>query len=137
MSPVTAHPPSDILISYQEISRTLVVTITHQVPNPQNHYIKEVVVTINDKTVNDSFYTSQPATDTFTYTYPIDTKPGDEIAVTASCVLAGSLTRQMYNTGPVATTPFLPAASPPATKASVTGLLPLACVAIIVLWRKI
>ena len=136
VSPVTAHPPSDILISYQEISRTLVVTITHQVPNPQNHYIKEVVVTINDKTVNDSFYTSQPATDTFTYTYPIDTKPGDEIAVTASCVLAGSLTRQLYNTGTIAITPFLPAASPPATKAAAAVLLPLTGVAIIVLWRK-
>jgi hypothetical protein len=127
VTPVAAHPPSDMSVSYQELSRTLVVTITHPVPNPQSHYIREVLVTINGKTVNDSFYTSQPATDTFTYTYPIDTKPGDEIAVTASCVLAGSLTRQMYNTGPVATTPFLPAASPPAKKASVRTSTPGRC----------
>src|SRR5512136_1034787 len=64
MTPVTAHPPSDMSVSYQEISRTLVVTITHPVPNPQSHYIREVHVTINGRTVNDSFYTSQPTTDT-------------------------------------------------------------------------
>jgi hypothetical protein len=120
---VAAHPPSDMSVSYHELSRTLVVTITHPVPNPQEHYIKEVTVTINGKIVNDSFYTSQPAPDTFTYTYPIDTKPGDEIAVTATCVLAGSLTRQMYNTGPIATT-LPPGAGMPAAKTS-AGLFSL------------
>jgi hypothetical protein len=123
ITPVAAHPPSDMSVSYHELSRTLVVTITHPVPNPQEHYIKEVTVTINGKIVNDSFYTSQPAPDTFTYTDPIDTKPGDEIAVTATCVLAGSLTRQMYNTGPIATT-LPPGAGMPAAKTS-AGLFSL------------
>jgi hypothetical protein len=133
---VSAHPPSDMTLTYNELSKDLQVTITHMVPNPQEHYIKEVTVTINGKIVNDSFSTSQPAPGTFTYTYPIDTKPGDEIAVTATCILAGSLTRQLYNTGPIATTPQLPAASPPATKAAPAGLLPLLGAAIIVLYRK-
>jgi hypothetical protein len=135
ITPVAAHPPSDMTLTYNELSKDLQVTITHRVPNPQEHYIKEVAVTINGKIVNDSIYTSQPAPDTFTYTYPIDTKPGDEIAVTATCVLAGSLTRQLYNTGTIATTPQLPAASPPATKAA-AGVLPLLGAAIIVLCRK-
>jgi hypothetical protein len=121
--PATAHPPSDISVSYQELSRTLVVTITHQVPNPQNHYIKEVLVAINGKTVNDSFYTSQPAPGTFTYTYPIETVTTDEIKVTATCSLAGSISRTLYNTGPIASTP-LPDADLPATKAS-AGLFSL------------
>jgi hypothetical protein len=131
MAPVAAHPPSDMSVSYQEISRTLVVTITHPVPNPQNHYIREISVTINGRTVNDSFYTSQPATDTFTYSYPLDTETGDEIAVTATCVLAGSITRQMYNTGPVATT-LPPGAGPPAAKTS-AGLFSLIGVGIVVI----
>ena len=117
VTPGAANPPSDMSVSYQELSRTLAVTITHPVPNPQSHYIREVLVTINGRTVNDSFYTSQPTPDTFTYSYPVDTKPGDEIAVTATCVLAGSLTRQLYNTGTIATTPP-PGAGLPATKAS-------------------
>ena len=72
----SANPPSDMSISYNEISKDLRVTITHPVPNPQEHYIKEVIVTINGKVVTDSRYTSQPARDTFTYTYPIETVPG-------------------------------------------------------------
>jgi hypothetical protein len=133
--PVTAHPPSDMSVSYNEISRLLIVTITHQVPNPQNHYIKEVLVTINGKTVNDTFYTSQPDPDTFTYTYPIDTKTGDEIAVTASCVLTGSLTRTLYNTGPIATIPQETEDAPETTRAD-AGLLPLLGLAFYIGYRK-
>jgi hypothetical protein len=122
-------------VSYHEISRTLTVTITHQVPNPQTHYIREVLVTINGKTVNDTFYTSQPDPYTITYTYPIDTKTTDEIAVTASCVLSGSLTRTLYNTGPIATTPHGATADPAPTRAS-AGLLPLLGLAIYLGYRK-
>lgn len=132
---VSAHPPSDMTLAYNERSGDLQVTITHTVPNPQEHYIKEVTVAVNGKIVNDSFYTGQPAAGTFTYTYPLDTEPGDEIAVTATCVLAGSLTRQLYNTGTIATTPLQPAAGPPATKAG-AGALPLLGAAVIVLCRK-
>jgi hypothetical protein len=127
--PVSAHPPSDMTLTYNELSKDLQVTITHTVPNPQEHYIKEVIVTINGRVVNDSRYTSQPTPDTFTYTYPVMTKPGDEIEVKASCVLYGSLTRQLYTTGTLATTPP-PAAVPPATKAS-EGLFSFAGVAIV------
>jgi len=134
--PVAAHPPSDMTLSYNEISRILSVTITHQVPNPQNHYIREVLVTINGKTVNDSFYTSQPTKDTFTYQYPIDTRTGDEIAVTATCVLTGSLTRTLINTGTVATTPAGTAADPVPTRAP-AGLVPiLGAAGIVLLFRR-
>ena len=135
VTPVAAHPPSDMTVSYNELSRLLIVTITHQVPNPQNHYIKEVLVTINGKTVNDSFYTSQPAPDTFTYTYPIDTKTTDEITVTASCSLTGSLTRTLYNTGPIATTPPGATADPAPTRAD-AGLVPLLGLAMYIGYRK-
>jgi hypothetical protein len=135
VTPAAAHPPSDMSVSYNEISRLLIVTITHQVPDPQTHYIREVLVTINGKTVNDSFYTSQPAPDTFTYTYPIDTKTTDEIAVTASCVLTGSLTRTLYNTGPIASIPQGTGDAPATTKAS-AGLLPLLGLAIYISFRK-
>jgi hypothetical protein len=133
--PAAAHPPSEMSVSYNELSRLLIVTITHQVPNPQGHYIREVLVTINGKTVNDTFYTSQPDPDTFTYTYPIDTKTTDEIAVTATCVLSGSLTRTLYNSGPIATTPPGAAADPAPTRAS-AGLLPLLGLAVCIGCRR-
>jgi hypothetical protein len=134
-APVSATPPSDMSISYNELSKDLQVTITHAVPNPRVHYIKEVIVTINGKVVNDSLYTSQPTLDTFTYTYPVVTVPGDEIEVTASCVLAGSLSRTLYNTGTMAPAPSQ-APEKPATQKATLGLVPLAGAAAALLIRK-
>jgi desulfoferrodoxin (superoxide reductase-like protein) len=122
--PVSAHPPSDMSVTYLELSKELRVTITHAVPNPGEHYIKEVTVSMNGKVVNDSRYTSQPAPDTFTYTYPIETGTTDEIKVTATCSLAGSLSRTLYNTGPVA------------TQKAAAGLAPLVAAATAFLIRK-
>jgi phenylpyruvate tautomerase PptA (4-oxalocrotonate tautomerase family) len=136
LPPVSAHPPSDMTLAYNERSKELQVTITHRVPNPQDHFIKEVAVKINGKIVNDSIYTGQPAEGSFTYTYPVETDPGDEIAVTASCVLTGSLTRQLYNTGTLATTPLLSDAGPPATNAAPAGIPALLGAAVLVLYRK-
>lgn len=73
--------------------------------------------------MNDFRYRNQPAPDTFTYSYPVVTVPGDEIEVTASCVLFGSLSQKVYNTGPGATTPLLSQEIPPTQKAA-GGLVP-------------
>jgi hypothetical protein len=133
--PVSAHPPSDMRISYYELTKDLKVTIIHPVPNPQGHYIQDVMVKINGKVVNDSRYTSQPAPDTFTYTYPIVTVPGDEIEVTASCVLTGSLSKTMYNTGLLPTTPSgMPADR--SNQQAMEGLVPIFGAAAVFLIRK-
>jgi hypothetical protein len=133
--PVSAHPPSDMSVTYHEISKDLQVSIMHAVPDPREHYIKEVTVTINGKVVNYSRYISQPAPDTFTYTYPISTVTGDEIKVTALCSLAGSISRTLYNTGPIASAPSSSPESQPTQKAS-AGLLPLLGVAAVLLIGK-
>ena len=122
--PVSAHSPSGMSVTYQEISKELLVSITHDVPNPGVHYIHEVTISINGKVVNNSRYTSQPAPDTFTYSYPIDTVTGDEIKVTATCSLAGSLSRTLYNTGPIASSSSPSPDSQPTQKAA-AGIIPL------------
>ena len=134
--PVAAHAPSDMSISYNETSKEVVVTITHQVPNPQVHYIQEVRTTINGKVVNDSRYTSQPMPDTFTYTYPLLPVPGDTIEVTATCSIAGSISRTMYMPGPTAT-PGQPG-TPPLTQQADLGIIPMlgALLVILGLWRR-
>ena len=133
--PVSAHSPSGMSVTYQELSKELLVSITHAVPNPGEHYIQEVTVAINGKVVNDSRYTSQPAPDTFTYTYPISTVPGDEIKVTALCSLAGSTSRTLHTTGPIASAPSPSPKSQPTQKAA-AGLLPLLGVAAVLLIGK-
>jgi hypothetical protein len=134
ISPASATPPSDMLLSYTERSGDLRVVITHPVPNPQVHYINKVTVSINGKMVNESRYTSQPTPDIFTYTYPLVTVPGDEIEVTASCVLSGSLTRQ-YTTGPFGATSSSTPESRPTQKAA-EGLVPFLGAAAAFLIRK-
>jgi hypothetical protein len=133
--PVSAHSPSDMSVTCHELSQDLRVSIAHAVPSPGEHYMKEVTVTINGKVMNDSRYTSQPAPDTFTYTYPIGTVTGDEIKVTATCSLSGSISRTLYNTGPIASTPSSSPKSQPTQKAA-AGLVPLLGVAAALLIRK-
>jgi hypothetical protein len=132
-----AHAPSDMSISYNELSKELNVIITHQVPNPQAHYVQEVHITINGNTVHDVHYTSQPAPDTFTYTYPLLPVPGDTIEVTASCSIAGSISRVMYMPGPTAPAPGQPGA-PPATQKAALGIIPVLGALLIFpgLWRR-
>jgi len=133
--PAAAHPPSDMVLSYDELSKELRVTITHTVPNPGEHYVKEVTVSINGKVVNDSRYTSQPAPDTFTYSYPIETGTTDEIEVTATCSLMGSISRTLNNTGPIAPLPSSSSDSQPPQKAA-AGFVPLLGAAAAFLIRK-
>jgi hypothetical protein len=132
--PAAAHAPSDMSLSYNELSKELVVTITHQVSNPQAHYIREVRVLINVRVIYNSQYSSQPASDSFTYTYPVQPIPGDTIEATAFCSITGSISRQMYMPGPTATVP----SQPPLTQKAASGILPMlgALLVILGIWRK-
>ena len=132
ISPVSAHPPSDMVLSYNETAKDLQVQITHQVPNPGVHYVQEVAVTINGKAVNTSTYTSQPSPDTFTYHYPVEVAPGDDIEVTARCSLAGSIRRQIS----MATTAYPIPSAIPGTQKAATGLAPLLGAAVLVMLGK-
>ena len=122
--PASANAPSDMSISYNELSKNLNVTITHHVQNPLTHYIQEVRVTVNGKVASDSRYTSQPAPDTFTYTYPLLPVPGDTIEATASCNMGGSASRLMYMPGPTATAPGQQGTPKPTQKAAM-GIIPV------------
>ena len=126
-APAAATPPTDIVLAYDNATGQLSATITHPVPNPDAHYIRNVLVQLNGRTVINADYTSQPTKDTFTYTYPIQAQPGDTISVTATCSLFGSLTKSMTVPGPGATgSGQAAAAAPSATPKSPAGLLPLA-----------
>ncbi len=133
--PVSAHSPSGMSITYQEPSKELLVSITHAVPNPGQHYIKEVTVSINGKVVNNSRYTSQPSADTFTYSYPVETVTTDEITVTAACSQGGSIARTLYTTGPIASASSSSPDTQPTQKAA-AGLLAVLGIAAALLIRK-
>ena len=138
--PAAATPPSAVIVSYNELSSELSVTITHPVVDPTTHYIREVVITDNGKTITDASYTSQPSQDTFTRTYSIPAKPGDDIEVTAICNLAGSKSSHLYVTTTAAPTiaasgSAMPVTRPTTQKAA-AGLAPVLGAAAMFLVRK-
>jgi desulfoferrodoxin (superoxide reductase-like protein) len=91
-----AHPPSDIIITYDAATKTLTAEIKHSVSNPTQHYIKKVDIGLNGKEIaelkfkkQDSYF-SQDITYTFT-----DIKPADTLSVEAYCSISGKLKKEI------------------------------------------
>lgn len=85
-----AHRPSQVTLSYAKDTGMLSVTIVHSVSNPATHYVNKVEISLNDRVEKTYEYKSQPDSSQFTYSYPVEAKPGDRIAVTVKCNYVGS-----------------------------------------------
>jgi len=85
-----AHDPQAIELDYDYNNQTLFVTITHEVTNPNEHFIELVSIEKNGEIVYEEYYTSQPPEPTFTYIYEISANYGEQINVTAYCSIEGS-----------------------------------------------
>lgn len=92
---VSAHPASDMSVSYDDETQEIEVLIAHSVSNKETHYISDVVISKNGEVYNSYNYTSQPTNSSFTYTYEITATAGDEIEVFTECNLGGTLTKQL------------------------------------------
>jgi hypothetical protein len=91
---VSAHSPSNMNLSYNMTIEELGVSIAHQVPNPNSHYVYNIVIKINGVTNISQSYTSQPGS-SFTYTYNIKALEGDTFEATALCNQGGSISKQL------------------------------------------
>jgi len=89
-STLYAHPPKDVTLSYDAGAQVLSVTITHSTFFPSKHYVKMLEIRKNGTEVSSTPYSSQPDSDTFTYTFPMKASPGDEISATAICNVFGA-----------------------------------------------
>ena len=94
-SPVSAHPPSAVDLSYDPGIQQLTVAIDHPVNNPVTHYIYRIEISRNNEIIQVFNYTSQPTTSPFNYSYSFPAASGDEFRATAYCSVAGSLTGQL------------------------------------------
>ena len=150
---VPAHPPSDMVLAFDQGDRVLSVTITHMVADPLTHYVKRVLITTGGSVISDNAYTSQPSPQTFTYTYLLPEGGNGEVEVRAECSIFGSITRslQVQGASPEVTaapaspgttpgetatrsgvTPPAPAATPPGAG---PGLLPIGAAIALAAWR--
>jgi hypothetical protein len=94
-APISAHPPSKMVLEYDTDTQTLSVSITHSVSDPANHYVKKLEIEKNGYPYLTENYTSQPTTSSVTYTYTVTTDDGDVLEVTAYCSLLGDITEQI------------------------------------------
>jgi hypothetical protein len=94
-APGGAHPPKEVILSYDQAKKTLEVRITHGVSDPAKHFIEKVEIGKAGKTLLKTEYKSQPGPTTFVYSYPLDAAPGDVIEVKAACSVFGSKTEKL------------------------------------------
>jgi hypothetical protein len=90
-----ANAPQDVKIVYDMNSQILKVVITHKSSSLNSHYIKYVEITKNGNAVGKNTYDSQPAPETFSYTYNVPAVKGDSLTVKASCSRFGSKTTEL------------------------------------------
>jgi desulfoferrodoxin (superoxide reductase-like protein) len=84
-----AHPPKDISLSLDS-NGILTVRVIHSVNDPQKHYIKKIIVYVNNDIAAQKEYSSQPNGDGLTDTFKIGPQAsGANIKVEAQCVIMG------------------------------------------------
>ena len=94
-SGVSAHPPSDLNLTYNQTTGNLSAAITHEVPDPTAHFVMEVTILLDGEETIVEEYTSQPTGDVFTYEYPLNATAGTEVDVSAECNIFGSIKRSL------------------------------------------
>jgi len=92
---VSAHPASNMELSYDYDNQKLEVLITHNVGDPETHYIDNITIKKNGDIYKIYEYTSQPTDSSFSYTYNVNTSSGDEIEVYTHCNKGGELTKKL------------------------------------------
>ena len=90
-----AHPPKDVSISFNP-NGSLTVKVSHSVNDPLKHYIKKIIIYVNNSIAIQKEYSSQPDWDGLTDTFSLGPQAsGANIKVEAQCVIMGSAEKSM------------------------------------------
>lgn len=93
-TPVNAHTPGPMNLSYDFTSQELTVTVTHDVADVNTHYIIQVIVEKNSVEYLTRDYTSQNTTSGMSAIYSVTAVHGDVLSVRAICSVSGQVTGQ-------------------------------------------
>lgn len=81
-----AHPPKSIELAFNEETKTLEVTFTHSVKDPEDHFIEKVTVLLDDKEIISQKCKIQATEEGGSLVYRIpEAKEGSKISVVAKC----------------------------------------------------
>lgn len=92
---VSAHPPRDVNLTYNQTTGNLSAAFIHEVSLPETHYIMNVKVFLNGNETINQEYSTQPTADLFVYEYPLNATSGDLIEVSGQCNIGGMLQRSI------------------------------------------
>lgn len=93
-----ATPPRFIGFRYDKNKEELNVLISHITPVRSIHYIYRIVIQKNGDIVQVYFYSKQPGFIFNRYKFDLSAEPGDEITVSAFCILYGYNSKSMIIT---------------------------------------
>ena len=102
-TPVNAHNPSSMNLSYDFANQELTIVVTHNVPDVNSHYIIQVNIDKNSADFLTRDYTSQNTTSQMSAIYSISAVHGDVLDVQAICSVSGSVTNQITVVDPANT----------------------------------
>ncbi|MEI6631285.1 MAG: hypothetical protein WCL25_01565 [bacterium] len=91
-----AHPPSDIIITYDPATKILKAVIMHQVGNPQAHFINKVDVSLSGKEIITQHISRQDNNNSqaVSFLIPDALGPG-KLSVEAYCSISGKLEKEI------------------------------------------
>ncbi len=90
------HPPSIDKMVYDPDTKLITLDITHNITSyPENHFIKEVNIFINDSKVISQVFDSQESPESEVVVYKILVKSGDIVKAYAACSLKGDTTKEI------------------------------------------
>jgi hypothetical protein len=92
VSAVSAHPPKDILFTYDQSAKTLKINILHESKDLSKHFIDTLTLFINGKKKITQLASTQTNMNGQELIYNLpEAMPGDKIEATAECSLYGVL----------------------------------------------
>lgn len=101
LTPLVAHPPSNIELEYDPETGILSVEVAHGVSDASKHYVNEVEVELNGvKLIEQSFRTQVDGEKQHAVYKVIDARVGDKFTVEAYCNISGKKKAQLEVTGP-------------------------------------
>ncbi len=93
-SPLFAHTPSEIEMTYDASTQTADIFVAHSVSDPESHFVKEIEIWVNQGLLKRVMFMNQETAGRQEYKIEIpNLKEGDRIDVKAECSESGTLMR--------------------------------------------
>ncbi len=87
-----AHPPEDILLTFNPQTKILTAVVMHHTANPASHYIKKAEIKLNGEFVQALYFSRQENKVSQSFEFPIpNAKDKDMVSVEGYCSISGQL----------------------------------------------